>query len=103
MPKTLISSVFFVLSAIAAVLLAQERRELTKPELSVSVRNAEPSYSIKKNICLEIQLENVRKEPQLLFRSWGSYRIIGMLSALPLALAFRRPTPGQLQATDSSE
>jgi hypothetical protein len=70
MPKTLISSVFFVLSAIAAVLLAQERKELTKPELSVSVRSAEPSFSIKKNIFLEIQLENVGKEPQLLFRSW---------------------------------
>jgi hypothetical protein len=47
MPKTLISSVFFVLSAIAAVLLAQERRELTKPELSASVRSAEPSYSFR--------------------------------------------------------
>jgi hypothetical protein len=71
MPKTLISSVLFVLSAIAAVLSAQENKELAKPALSVSVRSAEPSYSIKKNICLEIQLENVGKEPLLLFRSWG--------------------------------
>jgi len=71
MPKTLISFILFALSATAAVSSAQETEELTKPAPSVFVRSAEPSYSIKQNICLEIKLENTGKAPLLLFRSWG--------------------------------
>jgi hypothetical protein len=71
MMKALILTVLFVVTVNASVSLAQERKELAKPTLSVSVRSAESSYSIKENILLEIQLENVGDESVLVCRYWG--------------------------------
>ena len=39
--------------------------------LSVSLRSVKSSYSIKENISLEIQLENVGTESLLVCRKWG--------------------------------
>lgn len=60
-------AVLFVIGVNAMVFSAQERKERT---LSVSVRSIEKAYSIKGNIHLEIQLENVGSESVLVPRNW---------------------------------
>jgi hypothetical protein len=50
---------------------ARAKKQPSKLMLSVVVRTVKTSYSIKENINLEIQLENVGTEPLLLYRNLG--------------------------------
>jgi hypothetical protein len=66
-------STAFLLAAAASLSLSSARaqRQSSKPMLSIAVRSARTSYSIKDKITLEIQLENVGVESQLVCRNWG--------------------------------
>jgi len=69
--KVLISVFLFVVSVGSSLSWGQDQKQTTKPALAVSIRSAESSYSIKENIRLTIQLENVSNDSLLLWRSWG--------------------------------
>jgi hypothetical protein len=69
--KVLISIFLFVTSVGSLLSLSQDRNQTIKPALALSIRSAQSSYSIKENIRLEIQVENVSKDSLLIWRSWG--------------------------------
>jgi hypothetical protein len=72
MRNAVISTAFLMAVAVSSSLSsARAQEQIIKPTLSVSLRSAKPSYSIKQNIHLEIQLENVGTESLLLCRKWG--------------------------------
>jgi hypothetical protein len=60
-----------VVAASLSLSSARAQKQSSKPMLSVAVRSAKTSYSIKENINLEIQLENVGTESLLLHRNLG--------------------------------
>src|ERR1700737_2566881 len=71
MMKALISTILFAVATVGSLSWAQEQKELIKPALSVSIRSARSTYSIKENLRLEIQLENVGGESVLVCRNWA--------------------------------
>ena len=72
MRNSVISTAFlFVVAVSSSPSSARAQEQIIKPTLSVSLRSVRPSYSIKQNIRLEIQLENVGTESLLLCRKWG--------------------------------
>lgn len=72
MGNAAISTVFLLAVAVSSSPSSTKAQEQAiKPTLSVSIRSVKPSYSIKQNIGLEIQLENVGTESLLLCRKWG--------------------------------
>lgn len=68
MKKLLVLMALFVCGLNALVLQAQNAKGQA---LSLSVRSERKKYSVKGNIQLEIQLENVGDEPVLVCRDWG--------------------------------
>lgn len=49
----------------------RHKKEVVQPRLSVAIRSAKSSYSIRENIDFEIRLENVGQEPLLVCRWLG--------------------------------
>jgi hypothetical protein len=72
MTNRLISTALLLAVAVSSSLSSgKAQKQSARPMLSVSVRSVKTSYSIKENICLEIQLENVGTKPLVLYRNWG--------------------------------